>query len=343
MTRLATTFQRLRASGERALVTYFTAGDPSLEATARLAAEAERRGADVIELGVPFSDPLADGPVIQRAGQRALAAGASLVRVLETVKTLRAEVRAPIVLLTYYNPVLAFGLRPFAEAAAKAGVDGVIVADLPPEEAGPLGAEAEPVGLDVVHLAAPTSTTDRLRLIARRSRGFIYLVSLTGVTGERAALSRELEAQVRALRLVTTKPVCVGFGIGRPEQVAAVGRLADGVIVGSAIVRLVEERAGSPTLISDVGDFIASLKQPLRGRGPGAPVSTTLSTGRVAASSGHDGDARLPRPPEDTGLHRSTRAQPRPDASSAAKLGGAPTSERQPRVSRSRTSRSASE
>jgi tryptophan synthase alpha chain len=320
MTRLATTFQRLRASGARALVTYFTAGDPSLEATARLAAEAERRGADVIELGVPFSDPLADGPVIQRAGQRALAAGASLARVLETVQTLRAEVRAPIVLLTYYNPVLAFGLRPFAEAAAKAGVDGVIVADLPPEEAGPLGAEAEPVGLDVVHLAAPTSTTDRLRLIARRSRGFIYLVSLTGVTGERAALSRELEAQVRALRLVTTKPVCVGFGIGRPEQVAAVGRLADGVIVGSAIVRLVEERAGSPTLVADVGDFIAALKAPLRAPGRGGAASTTLSTGRGASSSGHDADVRLPRPPEDTGLRSATPPRRRPEASNAATL-----------------------
>lgn len=286
MTRLATTFERLRAAGARALVTYFTAGDPSLEATARLAVEAERRGADVIELGVPFSDPLADGPVIQRAGQRALAAGASLARVLETVKTLRADVRAPVVLLTYYNPVLAFGLRPFAEAAAKAGVDGVIVADLPPEEAGPLDADAAPVGLDLIHLAAPTSTTDRLRLIARRSRGFIYLVSLTGVTGERAALPRELEAQIRALRLLTTKPVCVGFGIARPEQVAVVGRLADGVIVGSAIVRMIEERAGSASLVEDVGEFVASLKAPLRASGAGGASSTTSSTTPRHSSGG---------------------------------------------------------
>jgi tryptophan synthase alpha chain len=224
----------------------------------------------VVELGVPFSDPLADGPVIQRAAQRALAAGASLGRVLEAVEAARAEVHLPLVLLTYYNPLLAFGLRPFAERAAKAGVDGVIVADLPPEEAGPLGAEAEAVGLDLIHLVAPTSTPERMRLIARRSRGFIYLVSLTGVTGERAALPAELEAQIRALRLVTTKPVCVGFGIGRPDQVAAVGRVADGVIVGSAIVRLVEERAGSPSLVADVGDFIASLKAPLRGLGSAA-------------------------------------------------------------------------
>ena len=264
MRRLGEAFTTLRQTGERALVVYLTAGDPSFDTTARLVTEAERRGADVIELGVPFSDPLADGPVIQRAAQRALVAGASLKRVLDTVRELRGDVRAPIVLLTYYNPVLAFGLRPFVETAAKVGVDGIIVADLPPEEAAPLDAEAEPAGLDLIHLAAPTSTAERLRLIARRSRGFIYLVSLTGVTGERDALPKELTAQIRALRLVTTKPVCVGFGIGRPEQVAAVGQLADGVIVGSAIVRLIEQRAGSTSLVSDVGEFIASLKAPLR-------------------------------------------------------------------------------
>jgi tryptophan synthase alpha chain len=228
--------------------------------------EMDRRGADVIELGVPFSDPLADGPVIQRAAQRALAAGASLRRVLETVAAVRGELQAPVVLLTYYNPVLAFGLRAFAESATKAGVDGVVVADLPPEEADALAAEAEPVGLDLIHLVAPTSTPARMRMIARRSRGFIYLVSLTGVTGEREALPPGLEAQVRALRLLTTKPICVGFGIGRPEQAAAVGRLADGVIVGSAIVRLIEERAGTADLVARVGDFVAALKAPLRGR-----------------------------------------------------------------------------
>ncbi len=230
----------------------------------RLVAEAERRGADVIELGVPFSDPLADGPVIQRAAQRALAGGTSLIRVFELVQSLRIDVRAPIVLLTYYNPVLQFGLPAFAETAAKAGVDGVIVADLPPEEASPLAAEAERAGLDLVHLVAPTSTRDRLRVIARASRGFIYLVSLTGVTGERANVGQGIAEQIRALRLVTTKPICVGFGIGRPEQVATIGKLADGVIVGSAIVRLVEEHAASPSLVSKVGEFIAQLKAPLR-------------------------------------------------------------------------------
>ena len=267
--RLAATFADLRARGERALVAYLTAGDPSLGATERLVREAAARGADIVELGVPFSDPIADGPVIQRAAMRALERGISVARVLETVATLRAETAVPFVLLTYYNPVLAFGLKAFARTAADAGVDGVIVADLPPEEAGPSAAEAEAAGLDLVHLVAPTSTPARVRLIARRSRGFIYVVSLTGVTGERRELPRDLEAQITALRRVTTKPVCVGFGIGHPDQVAAVGRLADGVIVGSAIVRLIEERAGSPSLVKDVGDFIAALKEPLREAGLG--------------------------------------------------------------------------
>ncbi len=283
MSRLEGVFRDLRARGERALVAYLTAGDPSLPATERLAVALARRGADVIELGVPFSDPLADGPVIQRAAQRALAAGASVPRVLETARAIRAEASTPIVLMTYYNPVLAFGLRAFAEAATKAGVDGLIVVDLPPEEAGPLAAEAEPVGLDLVHLAAPTSTRERLRLIARRSRGFIYLVSLTGVTGERASLPAGLPEQVRALRLLTTRPICVGFGIGRPEQAAAVGRLADGVVVGSAIVRLVEEHATAADLETRVGDFIAALKAPLRGSRAGA-----------AHDAGGAGPARAP-------------------------------------------------
>ncbi|TMQ14943.1 MAG: tryptophan synthase subunit alpha [Candidatus Rokuibacteriota bacterium] len=265
MSRLEATFARLRARGERALMPYFTAGDPSLAETRRLVAEAERRGADVVELGVPFSDPLADGPVIQRAGARALAAGATLPRVLESVATLRAEgVRLPIVLFTYYNPVLAFGLKSFARTAADAGADGVIVPDLPYEEAEPLRAEAEPAGLDLVQLVAPTSTPSRVRAIARVSRGFIYVVSVLGITGERPQLPPDLDAQVRTLRLVTTKPLCVGFGVSTPEQVAAVGRVADGVIVGSAIVRLIERHTADPKLVDELGTFIAALKEPLR-------------------------------------------------------------------------------
>jgi len=262
--RLDATFTALRARHERALVAYFTAGDPSLALTRKLVVEAARRGADVIELGIPFSDPLADGPVIQRATQRALAAGATLPRVLELVREMRGEVSAPLVFLTYYNPILAFGLKAFCRTSVEAGIDGVIVADLPPEESGPLRAEAVAAGLDLIHLVAPTSTPERMRRIARASEGFVYMVSLTGVTGERAALAPELTQQLRALRAITTKPVCVGFGIGTPDQAALVGELADGVIVGSAIVRLVEQHGASAELLSRVGDFIAGLKAPLR-------------------------------------------------------------------------------
>ena len=265
--RLAATFAALRARRERALVVYFAAGDPSLAMTRRLVVEAARRGADVIELGIPFSDPLADGPVIQRATQRALAAGMTLPRVLELVREMRGEVSVPLVFLTYYNPILAFGLKAFCRTAAEAGIDGVIVPDVPPEEAGPLRAEAEPAGLDVVHLVAPTSTPERMRKIARASQGFIYMVSLTGVTGERSTLAPELAQQLRALRNITTTPICVGFGISTPEQAAEVGRAADGVIVGSAIVRLVEQYGTSAELLPRVGDFIASLKAPLKGDG----------------------------------------------------------------------------
>jgi tryptophan synthase alpha chain len=265
MTRIGTVFATLRKRGERALIPYFTAGDPSLAATRQLVIEAARRGADLVELGIPFSDPLADGPVIQRATQRALAAGATLPRVLELARELRGDMATPLIFLTYYNPVLAFGLKAFCRTAADAGVDGVIVGDLPPEEAGPLRAEAKPAGLDLIHLVAPTSTPERMRKIAKATGGFLYMVSLTGVTGARTELPPDLDTYLRALRGITTKPVCVGFGISTPEQAALVGRHADGVIVGSAIVKLVEQYRDSPELSTRVGDFIAALKAPLRG------------------------------------------------------------------------------
>jgi tryptophan synthase alpha chain len=271
MSRLDETFARLRARGERALMPYFTAGDPSLADTRRLVVEAARRGADVIELGVPFSDPLADGPVVQRAGTRALAAGATVPRVLETVAALRAETDVPLVLMTYYNPVLAFGLKAFARTAVDAGADGAIVVDMPPEESEPLASEAASAGLDLVYMVAPTSTLPRVRLIAKTSRGFIYVVSLTGVTGERQELPAGLASQIEVLRGATAKPLCVGFGISTPAHAAAVGRIADGAVVGSAIVRLVEARTGSPTLVDDVGKFIAELKAPLREPLPTSP------------------------------------------------------------------------
>ena len=264
MSRIASSFTRLRKRGERALIPYFTAGDPSLQITRQLLSEAARQGADLIELGIPFSDPLADGPVIQRASQRALASGVTLPRVLELAREARGEVPVPLALLTYYNPVLAFGLKAFAQTAVETGVDGVIVADLPPEEAEPLSSETRAAGLDLIHLVAPTSPSERMRMIARKSSGFVYAVSLTGVTGTRPELPPDLAQYLRDLRAVTTKPICVGFGISTPEQATAVAPYADGVIVGSAIVRLVEAHAGSERLIPEVGRFIASLKTPLR-------------------------------------------------------------------------------
>jgi tryptophan synthase alpha chain len=263
--RLAATFAALRAREERALIPYFTAGDPSLALTRRLVIEAARRGADIIELGVPFSDPLADGPVIQRATQRALLqGGVTLPRVLELARELRGETPVPLVFLTYYNPILAFGLKAFCGTAVECGVDGAIVADLPPEESGPLRAEAQAAGLDLIHLVAPTSTPERMRKIAQASSGFLYMVSLLGVTGARTQLPAELQQHLRVLRGITTKPICVGFGIGTPEQAASAGEAADGVIVGSAIVQLVEKHSGSGDLVTIIGDFIASLKEPLR-------------------------------------------------------------------------------
>src|SRR5262249_19926749 len=203
-------------------------------------------------------------PVIQRATQRALAAGVSVPRVLELVREVRADVALPLVFLTYYNPLLAFGLEAFCRAAATAGADGVIVADLPPEEAGPLRAAAEPVGRAVIPLVAPPSTPARMRTIARASGSFIYMASLTGVTGIRRDLPPALTQHLRALRGITTKPVCVGFGIASPAHAALVRHAAHRVIAGSALVDLVGRHAGSPALLAEVGDFIAALKAPLR-------------------------------------------------------------------------------
>lgn len=260
MGRIEATFARLRAAGQRALVPYFTAGDPSLEVTRQLVEEAAARGADVIELGLPFSDPLADGPTIQRAGERALAGGASLAKLLPVVATLRGQVAAPLVLMTYLNPLHRYGIEAATRDLARAGFAGLIVPDVPVEESRPLARAAAGAGLDLVQLAAPTSGPARLRRIARESRGFIYLVALTGITGERAELPPDLVALIRDLRAVTTKPICVGFGISTPAHVAEVVRHADGAIVGSAIVRQIEALQGDRALVRKVGEFIAALK-----------------------------------------------------------------------------------
>lgn len=265
MSRIAATFARLRAARGRALVPYFCAGDPSLEVTGQLVLEAAARGADLIEVGLPFSDPLADGPTIQRAGARALERGTSLYRLLPVLASVSERIACPLVVMTYLNPLHRYGLEAAARDLAKAGVSGVIVPDLPVEESEPLARAARAAGLDLIGLAAPTSGPARLRRIARQSGGFVYLVPVTGITGERAELPPELVALVRDLRAVTTKPICVGFGLSTPGQVAAVVRHADGAIVGSAIVRLVETLAGDPGLVGKVGDFVAALKAATRG------------------------------------------------------------------------------
>jgi tryptophan synthase alpha chain len=270
---LDATFTRLRRSGTRALIPYFTAGDPDLDTTRRLVEEAARRGADVIELGLPFSDPLADGPTIQRAGARALRGGTSLATLLPVIAGLRGRVQTPLCLMTYLNPLFRYGLEAAARDLAEAGLAGLIVPDCPPDESGPLSRATARAGLDLVFLASPTSGPSRLRRIARAARGFVYLVPLTGITGERVELPPELVQLVRDLRTVTQKPVCVGFGVSTPAHVREVVRWADGAIVGSAIVRLVEQLGADPDLVSKVGDFIGLLKAATRDGGtPGSRI-----------------------------------------------------------------------
>ncbi len=261
MSRITATFARLRARGERALIPYLTAGDPSLEVTRQLVLEAEARGADLIELGFPFSDPLADGPIIQRASERALAGGVRLLGLLDLARELRQRLRTPLILMTYMNPLLAHGLERVTKEIST-GFDGLIVPDLPMEESATLTTLARQAQLDLVFLVAPTSGPDRIRQIARRSRGFLYAVSLMGVTGPRAELPADLVSYLQRIRVVTEKPVSVGFGISRPEQVKALVPHADGVIVGSALVHLVEE--GGADAVRRVGDCIAALKAATR-------------------------------------------------------------------------------
>jgi tryptophan synthase alpha chain len=238
--RISLRFADLRRTGEMGLVAYLTAGDPSLDATEKFVLALASAGADVIELGVPFSDPVADGPVIQRASERALRAGTTLAGVLSLVKSLRAKTEVPLVLFSYYNPVLQMGLEKFADAAKAAGADGVLITDVTPEEGVEYRAAMVSRGLDTIFLAAPTSTDTRLALIAKSSSGFLYLISRTGVTGAKDQLAEELPALARRVRRVTELPIAVGFGISQPGHVALLGGLADAAVVGSALVEEIE-------------------------------------------------------------------------------------------------------
>jgi tryptophan synthase alpha chain len=264
MSRISQTFEYLHKIHERALIPYVTAGDPDLEMTKRLVREMVRRGGDIIEIGVPFSDPLADGPIIQRASQRALQRGTTLRKILQTVSELRHEVDVPLVLMTYYNPVFRYDEEAFVADALDAGVDGIIVPDLPPEEGQSLMELTTDTPLDMIFLAAPTSTSARLALISEASRGFVYYVSRLGTTGVRDQLADDLRLMLEQLRTSTSKPITVGFGVSTPEHVRLVAELADGVVVASAILKLMEDLGDRADRLEHVGDFVAALKAATR-------------------------------------------------------------------------------
>ncbi|MEJ2006612.1 MAG: tryptophan synthase subunit alpha [Acidobacteriota bacterium] len=243
--RIQGTFRQLREEKAKGLVIYLTAGDPDLGATEDLLTAIEAGGADIIELGIPFSDPLADGPVIQRASERALRGGTTLRKVLRALPQWRKKVRAPIVLFSYYNPILQYGLESFACDASEAGADGVLAVDLSPEECEPYVQAMRKSNLDTIFLAAPTSTNERLKRVSAVSTGFLYLIARAGVTGERTSLSDSTRPLIERVRQVTQLPLAVGFGLSSPEQVRAVQELADAAVVGSAVVRRIEEHFSS--------------------------------------------------------------------------------------------------
>jgi tryptophan synthase alpha chain len=258
--RLDRTFRRLKEQREKALIAYLMAGDPSLAETEQLVLELGKAGADVIELGVPFSDPIADGPVIQQAAERALRSGTTLRAILSMVGRVRTQSDIPLVLMAYYNSIHAFGPERFCREAVAAGVDGLIVPDMPPDEAGPLQTPAAASGLQLIFLLAPTSTAERRAFVARQSHGFVYYVSLTGITGAKLGRVSEIGHNVEQIRKVSTTPIAVGFGVTSPEDAAEVSAIADGVIVGSAIVRQIAAGQQLQGMVARVSGFVHSLK-----------------------------------------------------------------------------------
>jgi tryptophan synthase alpha chain len=259
-TRISQQFEKLQTSGELGIVAYITAGDPSLDATRKFVLALAEAGADVIELGIPFSDPLADGPTIQRASERALKAGATLAGVLDLVRRIRQSSEVPLLLFGYYNPILQMGLEKFAAAASSAGADGVLVTDLTPEESCDYRRVLAAHHLDTVFLGAPTSTDDRLEKIAACSSGFLYLISRTGVTGEKEALPADLPALLRRARRVTQLPLAVGFGISQPGHVSVLGGLADAAVVGSALVSEIEKSKSVDAAAAALAERIRAFK-----------------------------------------------------------------------------------
>jgi len=255
MSRIASVFR----PGYKALIAYLTVGYPTLATTYEVASVLANNGCDIIELGIPFSDPLADGATIQKASYQALQQGITPQVCLEAAYQLHQRITTPLVFMSYYNPILSFGLEAFCRASVKAGIDGIIIPDLPPEEGAELEASTKKLNLDLIYLLAPTSTEERISLVAEKSQGFIYLVSLTGVTGARQTLPPELEDFVKRVRQRTHQPLCVGFGVSNPEQARRVARIADGVIVGSRLIQLIEQDA----TLSSLKSFALSLRQAL--------------------------------------------------------------------------------
>jgi len=260
MSRLSETFARLRAAGTPGLVTYVTAGDPDLAGTEGILRALDRAGADVVEVGIPFSDPLADGPVIQRATERALASGTTLLAVLALLKRLRSEIRMPVVLFSYANPVFRIGAERFGDLARDAGVDGVLILDLPIEEAGDFRAMLEARGIDTILLLSPTTSDERLRKAAALGSGFLYAISRLGVTGVRSEIADGAEDMVRRIRRVSDLPVALGFGISKPDHVRQIGQWADAAVVGSALVNVIAEAGRSPDLNTRVEEYVRWLK-----------------------------------------------------------------------------------
>lgn len=261
MNRVEQKFRQLRQENKKAFITFITCGDPNLDVTQKLILEFARLGVDLLELGVPFSDPLADGPTIQAASQRALKNRINLASVFQLVKRLRPKIELPIVLLTYCNIIYRFGIKEFVRQAKSCGVDGVIVPDLPVDEAKDLIKIGKKNRFATIFLLAPTSDIERIKKVSYNSSGFIYYVSLTGTTGARESLPKELIRQVKRIKKITSKPVCVGFGVSSPAQVREIVRAADGVIVGSAIIKVIEKNLGRKELVHKVARFIDRLRQ----------------------------------------------------------------------------------
>jgi tryptophan synthase alpha chain len=252
-------FKELRKNNKKAFIAYIMAGDPSLAVTKKLILELENNGADIIELGVPFSDPLADGPTIQKASERGLKSKTTLTKVFNLARNARLKTQIPVVLMLYYNLVFNYGLKRFVENAVRSGIDAAIIPDLPLEESKELRDIAKKQDFSIVHLLAPTSSMERIKNIAAVSAGFIYYVSLTGTTGARKKLPKELAESLKKIKKITKKPVCIGFGISTPEQVKEIQRFADGVIVGSAIVKVIEKNIRKKDLVKKVGKFVRTL------------------------------------------------------------------------------------